>query len=129
MTASIPPLPMPSVPQDFLLTGEGGGPSRLLFFNEYCRLCTLLKDILSEVYDGGIYGLSNDAAVGKRGFYSVQKFLDLDSKLAFFANSLPPILSWKEPQGLAEIPKHSRLTFETQRVALHGRCVSPILSL
>ncbi|KAK9777010.1 putative Fungal-specific transcription factor domain-containing protein [Seiridium cardinale] len=128
MTANIPPLPMPVISDDIspandqnegLLSREC--PSRLLFFNEYSSLCNLLKVILTQVYEGSNNGFGTEAMHARAKVHDFKMILELDSKLASFAESLPPILSWKKPQDLAEVPKHQRLTFETQRVVLHGR--------
>ncbi|KAH8201566.1 hypothetical protein TruAng_004258 [Truncatella angustata] len=128
MTANIPPRPMPSV-VEYVVSGCGRSsdlnsqhcPSQLQFFNEYSRLCELLKDILSQVYEGGNNGLATGAMQAQTKSHDFKLTLELDSRLASFEQSVPPILSWMKPQNLTEVPESQRLIFETQRIVLHGR--------
>ncbi len=95
-------------------------PSKLCFYVEYIRLCRILGEILTKVYQpctGGPLSLDEHKSHG------MDAILELDAKLSKYEAALPPAMSWISPSDISGLDDELRLVIVTQRTVLRGRYV------
>lgn len=130
MTTHISVLPLPSGFEQNLSPVEPHQVApRFRFYRENIRLCGILEDILSKVYQPWMNRMSPDLSPVTGGnispHYSLDTIVVLHRKLSDFENSVHETLSWKRE---GEIPSEYAALFKAQRLLLHGRYVLPHVS-
>jgi hypothetical protein len=126
MTTHISVLPLPSgFEQQLAVPVEPHQVTpRFRFYRESIRLCGILEDILSKVYQPWMNRTAPDLALGtgrtSSSYYSLDTIVGLHKKLSDFENSVHETLSWKKP---AEGPSEHKVLFKDQRLLLHARYV------
>lgn len=131
MTTHISVLPLPSgFEQNLSVPVEPHQVApRFRFYRENIRLCGILEDILSKVYQPWMNRVSPDLSPVTGGntspHYSLDTIVMLHRKLSDFENSVHETLSWKRE---GEIPSEYAALFKAQRLLLHGRYVLPHVS-
>ncbi|EXV03754.1 Zn(2)-Cys(6) zinc finger domain protein [Metarhizium robertsii] len=124
MTTHISVLPLPSgFEQNLSVPVEPHQVApRFRFYRENIRLCGILEDILSKVYQPWMNRVSPDLSPVTGGntspHYSLDTIVMLHRKLSDFENSVHETLSWKRE---GEIPSEYAALFKAQRLLLHGR--------
>jgi hypothetical protein len=104
-------------------------PSKLCFYVEYIRLCRILSEILTKVYQpctGGSY--SAPLSLDEHKLHGMDAILELDDKLSKYEAALPPTMSWISPSDISGLRDELRLVIVTQRTVLRGRYICPATS-
>lgn len=89
----------------------------MVFYVEFIRLCRILGDILSSVYQPTHPGLPPD----DHKSHGMDAILELDAKLSSYESALDSIMSWKSPSDILALDEERRLVIVTQRTVLRGR--------
>jgi hypothetical protein len=96
------------------------------FYRESIRLCGILEDILSKVYQPWMNRTSPDLSLGSSGntssYYSLDTIVGLHKKLSDFENSVHESLSWTKKRQ-ADLHSEHAVLFRDQSLLLHARCV------
>lgn len=105
--------------------------SRYDFNVEHIRLCNILGNILSQIFQS-----PNQATAAREsngGFGDRPRRLDtilmLDAQLSEYARTVHPNLSWMQPRTLTSARDDVRLVLERQRNVLHIRFVGFFFSI
>lgn len=92
------------------------------FYRESIRLCGILEDILSKVYQPWMNRTAPDLSLVTSGntssYYSLDAVVGLHKKLSDFENSVHESLSWKKD---VDVQSEYRVLFRDQRLLLHAR--------
>ncbi|SPQ24490.1 cd129f82-9bba-4a71-acdc-d57eeb06dec4 [Thermothielavioides terrestris] len=94
----------------------------MCFYVEYIRLCRILGEILSNVYQPSAGGSPNPSPSSwdPHKTHGMDAILDLDAKLSRYETALAPIMSWKSPCDLSGLTEDRKLVIMTQRTVLRG---------
>ncbi|KAK2599993.1 hypothetical protein QQS21_005295 [Conoideocrella luteorostrata] len=128
MTTHISVLPLPSgFEQDLSVPVEPNQVTpKFRFYRESIRLCGILEEILSKVYQPWMNrtapDVSHNATGSTSSYYSLDTIVGLHRKLSDFENSLHDSLSWKKGVE-TEIPLQNRTLFKDQSLLLHARFI------
>lgn len=124
MTTHISVLPLPSgFEQHLSVAAEPHQVTpKFRFYRESIRLCGILEDILSKVYQPWMNRTAPDLSLIAGGntssYYSLDTIVGLHKKLSDFENSIHETLSWKRNvDGQSE----NKVLFNDQKHLLHAR--------
>ncbi|KAK4235885.1 fungal-specific transcription factor domain-containing protein [Achaetomium macrosporum] len=129
MTAHLPDLPLPATLEfdddqetSQRQAADRNQPSKMCFYAEYIRLCRILGEILSNVYQPSAGGAINgpSSSWDEHKSHGMDAILELDAKLLRYETALPPTMSWKSPCDMNGIDEERKLVVITQRTVLRG---------
>lgn len=133
MTTHISVLPLPTgLEQELSFSkASANGDSQQIapkfrFYRENIRLCGILEEILSKVYQPWMNRTASDLALTASGngssYFSLDTIVALHRKLSDFENSVHETFSWKK--GDVVVQAQHKVLFENQKLMLHARYVS-----
>ncbi|KAK5998854.1 Asg1-like protein [Cladobotryum mycophilum] len=96
------------------------------FFPEHIRLCAILEEILSQVYQPWLNRRGSDptqASKNTKAYKSLDAIIGLHTKLSKFESSLPKELCWKKQVILDSLTPEDATILETQKTVLRARFI------
>lgn len=133
MTTQISSLPLPSGLEESLKASarvHQQGTQQILprfhFYVESIRLCGILEEILSKMYQPWLNrdgAGSSETSTNPNAFNSLDTIVGLHTKLTTFEASLPPVLSWTKTEFNGDLSPEDESLLEVQKTVLFARYV------